>query len=98
MARACPYIYVYKYIYVYSWTDLNLCEFARACACVFVHKYICVYQWTDFPFCERTRVYACYKLVHFLNFKREPHPEVAVSIRKMVTFVTWPSSRTEFLV
>jgi len=30
--------------------------------------------------------------------KREPHPEAAVSLRKMVTFVTWPSSRTEFLV
>jgi len=30
--------------------------------------------------------------------EREPHPEAAVSLRKMVTFVTWPSSRTEFLV
>jgi len=30
--------------------------------------------------------------------KREPHPEAAVSFRKMVTFVTWPSSRTESLV
>ena len=30
--------------------------------------------------------------------EREPHPEAAVSSRKMVTFVTWPSSRTEFLV
>ena len=30
--------------------------------------------------------------------EREPHSEAAVSLRKMVTFVTWPSSRTEFLV
>jgi len=30
--------------------------------------------------------------------QREPHHEAAVSLRKMVTFVTWPSSRTEFLV
>jgi len=30
--------------------------------------------------------------------EREPHPEAAVSLRKMVTFVTWPSSSTEFLV
>ena len=30
--------------------------------------------------------------------EREPHPEAAVSSRKMVTFVTCSSSRTEFLV
>jgi len=32
------------------------------------------------------------------SMEREPHPEAAISLRKMVTFVTWPSSRTEFLV
>ena len=30
--------------------------------------------------------------------QREPQPEAAVSLRKMVTFVTWSSSRTENLV
>ena len=30
--------------------------------------------------------------------EREPQSEAAVSLRTMVTFVTWSSSRTEFLV
>jgi len=34
----------------------------------------------------------------FIKMQREPHPEAAVSLRKMVTFVKWSSSKTEFLV
>jgi len=35
---------------------------------------------------------------NMLQHEREPQPEAAVSLRKMATFVTWSSSRTEFLV
>jgi len=35
---------------------------------------------------------------NMLQHEREPQPEAAVSLRKMAMFVTWSSSRTEFLV
>jgi len=56
--------------------------------------------WGGVARAHTTILYMCFvcSVCSEVCIQREPQPEVAVSWRKMVTFVTWPSSRTEFLV